>query len=222
MNIFFPLGASTQFRAMVFPYGASLSHSDTPHSVGLVCTGDQPVPETFTWQHTTLTRDIYIPPAAFEPAIPAGEWPQIYALNRTVTGLGNKPYVSVKYSVFLVQRVTVRFCRDYSVESVHVGKVLISVFVQRKTNLMHSFSWVYFIKHPYMFRAYLPPIIRRYAMFTTVGTYCPFSWLSVVLAVKYSAFLYIEWLLDSAETLPWSQSMLARFSFLVACSQHNM
>jgi len=32
-------------------------HSDTPHSVGLLCTSDQPDAETPTWQHTTFTRD---------------------------------------------------------------------------------------------------------------------------------------------------------------------
>jgi hypothetical protein len=35
----------------------SLSHSDTPQSVGLLWTGDQPDAETSTWQkHTTLKR----------------------------------------------------------------------------------------------------------------------------------------------------------------------
>jgi len=37
--------------------GASRSHSDTPHSVGLLWTSYQPDPETFAWQHTTLTRE---------------------------------------------------------------------------------------------------------------------------------------------------------------------
>jgi len=36
---------------------ASLSNSDSPHSVGLLCRSDQPDAETSTWQHTTLTRD---------------------------------------------------------------------------------------------------------------------------------------------------------------------
>jgi hypothetical protein len=36
---------------------ASRSHSDTPRSVGLPWTSDQPVAETSTRQHTTLTRD---------------------------------------------------------------------------------------------------------------------------------------------------------------------
>jgi len=35
----------------------SRSHSDTPQSVGLLWTGDQPVAESSTWQHTSLTRD---------------------------------------------------------------------------------------------------------------------------------------------------------------------
>ena len=38
---------------------ASLSHSETPRSVGLLWTNDRPVVETSTWQHTTLSRDRY-------------------------------------------------------------------------------------------------------------------------------------------------------------------
>ena len=36
---------------------ASRSHSDTPQSVGLLWTSDQPVAETSTWQHAKLTTD---------------------------------------------------------------------------------------------------------------------------------------------------------------------
>jgi hypothetical protein len=36
---------------------ASQTHSDIPHSVGLLWTGDRPVTETSTWQHTTLTTE---------------------------------------------------------------------------------------------------------------------------------------------------------------------
>jgi hypothetical protein len=36
---------------------ASRSHSDTPQSVELLWTGDQPDAKTSTWQHTTLTTD---------------------------------------------------------------------------------------------------------------------------------------------------------------------
>ena len=49
--LFSPLwGAWAQCRA-------SRSHSDTPHSVGLFWTNDQPDAETSTWQHTSLTTD---------------------------------------------------------------------------------------------------------------------------------------------------------------------
>ena len=37
----------------------SWSHSDTPQSVGLLWTIDQPDAETSTSQHTTLTTDIH-------------------------------------------------------------------------------------------------------------------------------------------------------------------
>jgi hypothetical protein len=37
--------------------GFYIVHSDAPQSVGLVWTSDQPVAETSTWQHTTLTTD---------------------------------------------------------------------------------------------------------------------------------------------------------------------
>jgi hypothetical protein len=51
---------------------ASRSHSDTPHSLGLLWTSDQTDAETSTWQHTTLTGDRHpCPPAGFEPTSPA-------------------------------------------------------------------------------------------------------------------------------------------------------
>jgi hypothetical protein len=43
----------------------SRSHSDTPHSVGLLWTSDQPDAEISTWQNTTRTRDIHTPGGIF-------------------------------------------------------------------------------------------------------------------------------------------------------------
>jgi hypothetical protein len=40
---------------------ASQSHSDAPHSVGLLWTSDQPDAQTSTRQHATLIRDIHAP-----------------------------------------------------------------------------------------------------------------------------------------------------------------
>jgi hypothetical protein len=65
----------------------SRSHSDTPHSVGLLWTSDRPVAETSTWQHTHK-RKTSMPPAGFEPVIPASEHPQTHALDRAATGIG--------------------------------------------------------------------------------------------------------------------------------------
>ena len=38
-------------------WGFLITHNDASHSVGLLWTSDQPVAETSTWQHTTLTTD---------------------------------------------------------------------------------------------------------------------------------------------------------------------
>jgi hypothetical protein len=60
----------------------SRSHSDKPHSVGLLWTSDQPVAETSTWQHTKLKRERSHILEGFEPTIPANECPKILLLAR--------------------------------------------------------------------------------------------------------------------------------------------
>ena len=68
----------------------SRSHSDTPHSAGLLWTSDQPDAETSTWQHTTLTTDKHpCLRVGFEPTIPAGERSKTNALDHAATGTGN-------------------------------------------------------------------------------------------------------------------------------------
>ena len=61
---------------------ASRSHSGTPHSVGLLRTSDLS-DNTQHSQHTNINA-----PAGFEPAIPASQPPQTYALDRTAAGIG--------------------------------------------------------------------------------------------------------------------------------------
>jgi hypothetical protein len=61
----------------------SRSHSDTPHSVGLLRTSDQPDLTT----HNTHKRQTFLPPAGFEPTIPASERPQTHALDGAATGI---------------------------------------------------------------------------------------------------------------------------------------
>ena len=69
--------------------GFLIIHNDAPQSVGLLWTSDQPVAETSTWQHTTLTTDEHpCPPVGLEPTISSGERPMTYALDRADTGTG--------------------------------------------------------------------------------------------------------------------------------------
>jgi hypothetical protein len=55
----FVFGSSTFF--LWRDIEASRLHSHALHSVGLLWRSDQPVAETSTWQHTTLTRDGHVP-----------------------------------------------------------------------------------------------------------------------------------------------------------------
>jgi hypothetical protein len=56
---------------------ASRSHSDTPHSVGLLWTSNQPDAETTTYTtHSVHKGPTSIPPVGFEPAVPASERPK--------------------------------------------------------------------------------------------------------------------------------------------------
>jgi len=54
----------------------SLLHSDTPDSVGLFWTSDQPDAET--WQHTTLTRDRH-------------QWPRRDSNSQSQQAVGRRP-----------------------------------------------------------------------------------------------------------------------------------
>jgi hypothetical protein len=85
IDIFFTVAEQPPVGQGHFIIEDSWSHSDTPHSVGLLWTSDQPDAETPTWQHTPLTTDIYIPGAirthnpnkraAADPRLrPRGHW----------------------------------------------------------------------------------------------------------------------------------------------------
>jgi hypothetical protein len=75
---------------MASPHGASRSHSmDTPHREAALWTSDQPDGEICTWPHNTYKRQISIPPAAFEPTIPASQRLPIHALDRAATDSGS-------------------------------------------------------------------------------------------------------------------------------------
>ena len=48
-------------HVIIFRHTHTHTHTDTPHLVGILRASDQLVPETSTWQHTTLTTDIHDP-----------------------------------------------------------------------------------------------------------------------------------------------------------------
>ena len=85
------------------------SHSDIPHSVGLLRKSDKSVAETSNWQHTTFERDRYLYPggirtrnpskrAAVNPRVrPHGYW-------RPKNRPGNK-YITKIYNFYLKDRV---------------------------------------------------------------------------------------------------------------------
>jgi len=68
---------------------ASRSHCNTPHSVGLLWTSDQPVAETSTWQHTALTRKRHVwSRRNSSPQPQQASSRKTYALDRAATGIG--------------------------------------------------------------------------------------------------------------------------------------
>ena len=87
---FFFMALRSSFRVMASPYGALQPHSlDTPHTVWLLWTSDQPNTETSTSQQTTLTRDNVHAPAGFGATVPASGRSQAHALDGAATWIGN-------------------------------------------------------------------------------------------------------------------------------------
>jgi hypothetical protein len=100
---------------------ATRSHSDTPHSVGILWTNDEPDAETSTWQHQALTRDIYAP-AGFEPAVPASKRPQTHALDSAAAGIDpqmSRPqkYIKINIITFTEMRVHCTFHMSNSLQT---------------------------------------------------------------------------------------------------------
>jgi hypothetical protein len=98
--LFFSMAQQPLVDQGLFMNEASRSYSDTPHSVGLLCSSDQPDAETSIGRHTTITRDRYPCPredlnpksqqrAATAPSLrPRGRWDQSEILRASC----NKPY----------------------------------------------------------------------------------------------------------------------------------
>ena len=80
---------------------ASRSHSDTPHSVGLLWMSDKAEAQTSTWQHTTLTRDRHICPRRDSNApVPVTERPRNHVFDCAATGIGHYYYRCYYYCYY--------------------------------------------------------------------------------------------------------------------------
>jgi len=88
---------------------ASRSHSVKHATLGRTPLDEWSAWRRDLWQHTTLTRDISMPPAGFEPAIPASERPHTQALDRAATVIGNQ-MITPPYNPKLTITVIVIFC----------------------------------------------------------------------------------------------------------------
>jgi hypothetical protein len=67
---------------------ASRSHSDTAHSVGLLCTSDQPdARDLYLTTYNAHNRQTSMPRVGFEPAITAHKRQQTNAVDRAATGI---------------------------------------------------------------------------------------------------------------------------------------
>jgi hypothetical protein len=73
---------------LIFEVSRSHSELDTPHSVGIFWTSEQPDAATATFQHTALTRQMNIhDPDGIRTRNPKNERPQTHALDREATGI---------------------------------------------------------------------------------------------------------------------------------------
>jgi hypothetical protein len=77
-------------RAMATSFlGFWITHTNAPHSLGLLRTSNHLFAETSTWQQHSQLKNIHYPPE-FKPTISADERPQTNALDRPTTGTGVK------------------------------------------------------------------------------------------------------------------------------------
>ena len=91
MDLHFSLWHNIPSRAQTALFLRFLDHTDThTHPVGLLQTTDHPVAEVATYTtHNKHKRRISVPSPEFEPAIPAIDRLQTYALDGTAIGIGD-------------------------------------------------------------------------------------------------------------------------------------
>jgi len=90
---FFFYGSTTLVGINLPTVEVSRSHSDTPHSIGLLWKSERPVGETSTWQYTLLTRDIDAPGGIPTRSL-SNERLHTHDLGRAVNRIGSLSYLS--------------------------------------------------------------------------------------------------------------------------------
>jgi hypothetical protein len=84
----------------------SLSHSDTPHSVVLRCTSDQPNgKELYLISNNTHKRQTFTTSVEFENAISASILPQTQALDGAATGIYSNEMQLLSYCTNLLNNL---------------------------------------------------------------------------------------------------------------------
>jgi len=82
------------------------THTDTHiHSVELLRTRDQPVPETFPWQRKHLLETDLNAPVESDPTIPVSEWPQTHVLGFSDQLIHQRKYINVSFMFRNVKQI---------------------------------------------------------------------------------------------------------------------
>jgi len=83
-------GSTTPHWARASSFTRFLDHTQRHITVGrtLLDVWSARHRDLYLFTHNTHNRETSLPPVGFEPAIPAGERPQTYALDRAATGIG--------------------------------------------------------------------------------------------------------------------------------------
>ena len=92
---FSPMPQHSQVGKGLLIIESSWLHSDTPSSIGLLWTCDQPDAENLPHN-----REKPMSPAGFEPAIPASERQQTHALGLASTGISIRRHTVIKVNRF--------------------------------------------------------------------------------------------------------------------------
>ena len=120
MKTFSPMVQQSPVGQGLLIIESTRSHSDTPQSVGLLWTSDQPDADTST--HITHNRQTYMPLAGIESVIPATERTQTRYLDRAATGISAKLIYKVIHKPLRDLRTRLRNNQDRHGRKEHINR----------------------------------------------------------------------------------------------------